>query len=187
MKAECCAKGVYKIKADSNCYVILDDEPFVIDTGNRKNNALLLSQIHSIIDPLKIKKVIFTHLHYDHIGNFDIFKNATFYASQQEKDDLFSDRQGTVLDREMEGIFKVPIIPASDFGRWKILPCPGHTKGSISIWNPETGVLFSGDTIFYNRGIGRTDLPTSDPSHLDETLHTLESLGAKLLCPGHEY
>ncbi len=70
--------NVWKIKADSNLYLILDKKT-VIDTGNRAFRNILQTFMKNIIDFNKIEKVLFTHLHYDHIGNFDLFTKATFF------------------------------------------------------------------------------------------------------------
>ena len=35
-------------------------------------------------DPARLTDIIITHLHYDHVGNFDLFPNATFHMQDQE-------------------------------------------------------------------------------------------------------
>jgi glyoxylase-like metal-dependent hydrolase (beta-lactamase superfamily II) len=82
------AKNIWKIKADSNVYFLDFEEKLLIDTGRRSNRHLLEQFLKPLIKFEKISKVIFTHLHYDHIGNFDLFKNAEFYASNQSILDL---------------------------------------------------------------------------------------------------
>ncbi|TFG65341.1 MAG: MBL fold metallo-hydrolase [Spirochaetales bacterium] len=56
----------------------------------------------------------------------------------------------------------------------KILHTPGHTRGSICLYVPEEGILFSGDTLF-QEGIGRTDLPDGDSASI------LKSIGEYIL------
>lgn len=36
------------------------------------------------VDPKKVKDLIVTHMHYDHVGNFDLFPNATFHLQDLE-------------------------------------------------------------------------------------------------------
>jgi glyoxylase-like metal-dependent hydrolase (beta-lactamase superfamily II) len=67
-----------------------------------------------------------------------------------------------------------------------IIPTPGHTLGGRCIHFPDSGLLFSGDTLFCG-AVGRTDLPGGDSAKL------LTSIREKLLVldpettvyPGH--
>ena len=47
----------------------------------------------------------------------------------------------------------------------EIVKTPGHTPGHVSIFEPQSRTLFTGDTIF-KESIGRTDLPGGDYSVL---------------------
>jgi len=61
---------------------------------------------------------------------------------------------------------------------------PGHTKGSLCIFDRKTGLLFSGDTKFADDIYGRTDLGGSD-EEMEKSLATIGKIPYKLLCPGH--
>ncbi|MFA6490053.1 MAG: MBL fold metallo-hydrolase [Candidatus Micrarchaeia archaeon] len=61
---------------------------------------------------------------------------------------------------------------------------PGHTDGSICIFDKTTGLLFSGDTKFADGIWGRTDLGGSD-EEMAASLLLIEKIPYKLLCPGH--
>jgi glyoxylase-like metal-dependent hydrolase (beta-lactamase superfamily II) len=56
----------------------------------------------------------------------------------------------------------------------RVLHTPGHSPGSISLYDAEDGVVFVGDVLFW-RGIGRADLPGGHWQTL------LESIRAQLL------
>ena len=67
-----------------------------------------------------------------------------------------------------------------------ILHTPGHTQGSVCLWNKASDILFSGDTLFYGSR-GRTDLFDGNEANIQESLH---KLFASLPCetkvyPGH--
>jgi hydroxyacylglutathione hydrolase len=181
--------NVWKIKADSNIYLIKDSEIILIDTGRRSNKKLVKECLDKVVDIDKISKVIFTHLHYDHIGNFDLFKNADFYASKEEIETFTKDRLGTILDNKMSNAFNPRLKPVDESGLqtiFDILETPGHTKGCICLYYRKEKILFSGDTLFFD-AIGRTDLPTSVPTEMNSSLLRLQKIDYNILCPGHEY
>jgi len=179
--------NIWKIKADSNVYFLNFNENILIDTGRRANRNILQQFLKPLIDFDNINKVIFTHLHYDHIGNFDLFKNAEFFASEQEIKDFKENPLDTILDEEIVNKFNIELKPITDFNGFKIINTPGHTKGSICLWYGKEKTLFSGDTLFYRKQVGRVDLPTSVPKELNESLIDLLKYNFKILCPGHEY
>ncbi|OGM01328.1 hypothetical protein A3K72_03065 [Candidatus Woesearchaeota archaeon RBG_13_36_6] len=177
---------IWKVSADSNVYFLDFDEKIVIDTGNRAQHNIIEQFLSKVVDFDKVEKVVFTHLHYDHIGNFDFFPNAKFYASQQEIDDFKKDPLGTVLREDIAKMFTVELHPIRYLNKLEIINTPGHTRGSICLWYEKEKLLFSGDTIF-KKGSGRTDLPTSDPKKQRESMIKLLNYNYKILCPGHDY
>jgi glyoxylase-like metal-dependent hydrolase (beta-lactamase superfamily II) len=175
------AEGIYKISADSNVYLI-EELAMVIDTGDPLNREIVRQGISAVMPLSEIKRVVFTHMHYDHIGNNSLFENAVFYASKESIEDYNSDPMGTVL-KDIKIIKPLIIIDQID-ADIRVISCPGHTRGSIVVFYKD--VLFSGDTLF-NRGHGRTDLPTSEPDKIEKSLRCLELIEYKRLCPGHDY
>lgn len=67
---------------------------FVIDTGfssdvaSRRGRILLRSPVEGLrllgANAGEIRDVVITHLHYDHVGNFDLFPKATFHLQDLE-------------------------------------------------------------------------------------------------------
>ncbi len=75
-----------------------------------------------------------------------------------------------------------------DFGpfHFNILHTPGHTPGSMCLFEEKSQFLFSGDTKFANGGYGRTDLGGPDAvEKMAESLQMLAQVPYKVLCPGH--
>lgn len=66
----------------------------------------------------------------------------------------------------------------------QITNTPGHTAGSSVIFEPKSGILFSGDTKFAEEGYGRTDLGGSD-EQMQKSLALVGKIPYKLLCAGH--
>jgi glyoxylase-like metal-dependent hydrolase (beta-lactamase superfamily II) len=180
------APKIWKLNVDSNIYFLDFSEKVVIDAGPRSYRAVVEEELSKKIDLDKIDKVVFTHLHYDHIGNYDLFPNAKFYAAAEEIDLLKKNKVYTIGDPLLAIKFNVKLHPITDFLGLKVINTPGHTKGCICLYYAKEKVLFSGDTLFFN-GIGRTDLPFSDPSGMEESLEGLKKIGYKVLAPGHDY
>ncbi len=180
------SEDVWSVNAGSMVYFLDVDEKILIDTGERQKRQILQQFLDKVVDFDKIQKVIFTHLHYDHIGNFDLFPNARFYASSTEIASLKKDRLGTILNKDMAGKFNVDLLPLTNMNGLEIIETPGHTAGSVCLWYPKDLLLFTGDTIF-RKGYGRTDLPTSLPGKMTESAMKLVELQYKKMCPGHDY
>jgi len=117
-----------------------------------------------------------THAHFDHAGGVDDdWKNVYLH-----KDDFFDGPYFKIPARAKEINFKT--IQWGKF-EFEILHTPGHTLGSICLFEREKGVLISGDTLFAD-GIGRTDLG-GDEKLMVKSLFRLRKLGWRVLCPGH--
>ena len=184
------SSNVWKLQGDSNIFYLDIGKKIIIDTSERRQRQKMDTFLAKIIDFSKIDQVIFTHFHLDHVGNFDAFKNAELLASKAEIEDFRKDPEGAVLEPTIAAKLKdanlIPIEEANIPKELEIIPTPGHTRGSICIWYPAEKILFSGDTLF-PKGIGRTDLPTSIPSKMQESLNKLTQINFKTLCAGHDY
>lgn len=181
--------SITKINNDSNIYY-LKDLDLIIDAGNAMFREQTVLEINKVCDPKKIKKVIFTHLHYDHIGCYDLFENAEFFASKKEIESLHKDRVGTILSEELSKEFNIKLKDVNNCNlpeNFEIINTPGHTIGGICIYDSKNKILFSGDTLFFNGLYGRHDLPNSTKEALFKSLELLKKLDIQILCPGHDY
>jgi glyoxylase-like metal-dependent hydrolase (beta-lactamase superfamily II) len=75
-----------------------------------------------------------------------------------------------------------------EFGalKLKVLHSPGHTLGSVCFYDKNAGIVFTGDTLFYE-GIGRTDLDLAAPDLIIPSIkNKLLTLPPEtVLYPGH--
>jgi len=141
----------------------------VFDTGAKWNRSELIKFLEELKTPVeKIDIVILTHNHFDHTGNFSVFKNAKVYGS---KKDFPKEKIIDIKKLKIKGM--------------KMIETPGHSRGGICLWFPKEKILFSGDTLFEKGIIGRTDIPGSNASDMRESLQKLTRLDFKTLCPGH--
>jgi glyoxylase-like metal-dependent hydrolase (beta-lactamase superfamily II) len=70
---------------------------------------------------------------------------------------------------------------------WRVLSTPGHTPGSVCLYNSDERALISGDTMFEGTW-GRTDFPEGSDSDMRKSLQRLfkELPGETIVYPGHE-
>lgn len=74
--------------------IVGETRSFVVDTGfnaevaARRKRDFLRCPAEALklvgLDPATVQDVILTHLHYDHVGNFDLFPAATFHLQEAE-------------------------------------------------------------------------------------------------------
>jgi glyoxylase-like metal-dependent hydrolase (beta-lactamase superfamily II) len=70
-------------------------------------------------------------------------------------------------------------------GPFTVLHLPGHTPGSIGLWDKEAGIMFSGDTLFRGN-YGRTDLPGGSETQMIASLKRLLAMDGNIqVYPGH--
>jgi hydroxyacylglutathione hydrolase len=168
-----------------NCSIFGDEttrEAIVIDPGDGDDVNTVLSILNQ--HQLKLKAIVITHAHIDHIGGAAKLKAATgapvhMNAKDHSLYDMLGVQAGwlgmaepekTGIDTETKDGDKLTLGEA-DF---HVLHTPGHTPGSISLWIPAEGTVVAGDTLFKD-SIGRTDLPGGDGRQI------LKSIQGKLL------
>lgn len=156
--------GVFK----ENCWIIGSrgrGEAVVVDPGDEPEEILALARDMGV----RITRIVASHAHLDHIMAVRTIKEVTGADFLLHK----ADRSlADALPRTTEQLLGYAVPPAPQPDRYltggesleiagldaQILHTPGHTPGSVCLYVPDAGLLFSGDTLF--RGsIGRTDLP----------------------------
>lgn len=187
------ASDVWKLNVDSNLYLLGLREKIVIDSGPRAYHNDVKQKIEKITDLKDIKKVILTHIHYDHVGNIDLFPNAEIFASKKEIEDFKKDPLVAFnLNPKILLALKNSLRDIESISQFlkenniEIINVPGHTKGSIALFYKKEKILFSGDCLFKN-GIGRYDLPNSAPREMEKSLSKLKGINYSILAPGHDY
>jgi hydroxyacylglutathione hydrolase len=178
-----------------NCSIFGDEnsrEAIVVDPGDNIDEILAILARHA----LRLKTIVITHAHIDHIGGAAKLKAATgaavhMNAKDQELYDHLDVQAGwlgmktperTEIDSEARDGDSIKMGDAV----FHVLATPGHTQGSMSLWIPAENKLIAGDTLFRD-SIGRTDLPGGDGRQI------LRSIRDKLLTlpeevqvvPGH--
>jgi hydroxyacylglutathione hydrolase len=178
-----------------NCSIIGDEtthEAMVIDPGDDIAGVLGIVQKHN----LKIKQIVITHAHIDHVGGAmklrevtgaPILINQNDYALLKMLDVqaawLGMQSPGQVeIDRSIGDADKVEAGPlVAD-----VIHTPGHTEGSVCLYFPAERKLVAGDTLFAG-SIGRTDLPGGSFDKIIRSLHekVLALPDETVVVPGH--
>lgn len=178
---------------DGNVYLILDQRPILVDAGMMA--APTLRNIKKFIDPTRIEMIVLTHCHHDHSGGAPELKSATgakLLLSEKEVgavgDDLASvaylfGQQAPAY--QVDETLKEGMV--LDIGEWKleVLETPGHSTGSLCLYEPRAKVLFSGDTVFPDGNIGRTDMYGGSTPDLVASIERLTGLDVETMYPGH--
>jgi glyoxylase-like metal-dependent hydrolase (beta-lactamase superfamily II) len=178
-----------------NCSVLGDEtthEGMVIDPGDDIQDILALVSKHN----LKIKQIVITHAHIDHVGGAMKLRAATgapILLNQNDYDLLkMLDVQASWLGMVSPGEVEIDHSPGhADVVRVgnlaaQVLHTPGHTGGSICLYFEPQSRLIAGDTLFAG-SIGRTDLPGGSFQKIIASLHdrVLALPDDTMVVPGH--
>lgn len=147
---------------------------------------------------LTVTQIINTHLHLDHCFGMAHVKDRYGAAVKAHADDAPLGRKMAEQLRRFgirtSGDPAVTIDATLSDGdtvhigqsTLQVIHVPGHSPGSIALYNAETKLLFSGDTLF-RQSVGRTDLEGGSSEALAQSIRRrLYSLpGDTTVLPGH--
>ena len=161
----------------TNCYLVINEETkdtVMVDPGAYP--AKLKNAVKE--QGLKLKAVLLTHAHFDHIMGIEDFLKAfdvPVYVGREEQPLLADDRLNA---SSMYG-YHCAYTGAKALEDGQTVECagteihvihtPGHTVGGCCYYLPEEEALFCGDTLFCG-SIGRTDLPTGSSRDLAHSI-----------------
>ncbi|MBI2075766.1 MAG: MBL fold metallo-hydrolase [Candidatus Aenigmarchaeota archaeon] len=177
---------------DSNVFLL--DGEILVDTGSGTRFPILKKGIGEKSDASEIKTIVNTHCHFDHCGGNKKFRSwlgAEIAAHRQDKPfiesgintmaELFKEKPlVSTVDKELKNGSR---LKTANFS-FEVIATPGHTPGSVCLYENEHKILVSGDTLFED-GIGRADLPGGSNAKLYNSLEKLSRYHINYLLPGH--
>lgn len=157
-----------------NTYLLWDEtrEAVLIDCGCfvPKEEKLLHSYIS--VNNLTIKRLLCTHLHFDHVLGNAFAQQMYGLQPEAHRDDV----ERIPTPKQQTRFVRIP-IPATfieigtylddgetiAFGNSEltVIHVPGHSPGSVCFYCPKEGFILTGDVLFRG-GIGRTDMWEGD-------------------------
>jgi hydroxyacylglutathione hydrolase len=162
----------------ANCFILgceKTKEAVVIDPGD--DGDLILMELAK--SALKVKYLINTHGHFDHVGANKKMKevtNATLCIHPDDEPMLGElSKSASMFGLSAENSPSPDLLlnhgDTIGFGdiTLEVIHTPGHTMGGICLYTK--GHLFAGDTLFAG-SIGRTDLPGGDYDTLIASIKT---------------
>lgn len=186
-------KGVEIIPGgQDDCNMYLLDGEILVDTGT----GMFFSEAKEAFkdkDISRIKLIVNTHYHFDHTGGNKKFRDwlkADVAIHTADKKYLQTGQTLAELWNQKDKVITVDRtlrhgnVLKTDKGKFEVISTPGHTPGSICLYEKERRILITGDTLF-DGAVGRTDLPGGDLSAMMESLQRLLDFPAGYLLPGH--
>jgi len=207
------APGFYQMTLRyTNMYLIAEKSLTLIDTGFQGTAPHILDFIRKLgRSPEEIQTIILTHNHLDHTGGLEELRKATKAKVLAHRADVFipeniipypagnvvgvllrapglsSLRRKFVLDSREVDVALEGGEMFETLGGMKIMPTPGHTPGSISLYFPTYKLLVVGDALNKRGDNIRMPLKTvsSDLKTAAESIRLMASLDVEILSVGH--
>lgn len=188
----------------------------VIDTGfneaaaRRRRRDLLRSPADGLrllgVEPAKVEHVVLTHLHYDHVGNLELFPCARFYLQDREMAFATGRYMGVGFFSHAYETDEVVALVRMTFegrvcfhdGDGDIVPgltvhhVGGHTRGLqiVRVWTRLGWVVLAADAAHYatNMTEGRPFPIVADVTQMADGWRKLHALASapQHVVPGHD-
>ena len=196
---------IHQFNGMSNCYLIEDEEMMLIDTGNPSNSKRIMNYVKNNLnrDLNDIKTIVVTHHHFDHIGCLGELKKATGAKVAAHKDDSnyiadIEKAEEPLISKIFINLLKIIHRPKAvgvdvlleendKIGGYRVIHTPGHTPGSICLYNENNYVIFVGDNL-KNEGDkigGPPGIFTLNMKQANESIKKLENLDIDVIFTGH--
>ena len=179
---------------DCNTFVIKGSPGLIVDPGNPAYLPVKIDLLRKDgIDPTDINIIANTHLHIDHCGSNESFKELSqariaLHPVQKENYQLVviggarifgmepvELREDYCLDKDRLSVNEEEL---------EFIESPGHSPDCVCFYNRRDKVLICGDVLF-EMSTGRVDLPGGNADELKKSIESLSHLDIEYVLPGH--
>ncbi|MGF6129289.1 quinoprotein relay system zinc metallohydrolase 1 [Pseudomonas frederiksbergensis] len=177
-------------------FIVTERGVVVIDTGPSKRYGLAMRKAIAAVTDKPVIEVLLTHHHPDHALGNQAFTDVPIGALagttellHQQGDAMAENMYRLVGDwmRGTEVVLPTEVLTPGlkSFGNHdlRLLSLGGHTGADLAIFDQQTGVLFAGDLVFYQRALTTPNSPGLAVWLAD--IATLQALPWTLVVPGH--
>lgn len=172
----------------SHAYLFLGRRLALVDCGSAESGHALRVALRELEVPRhRVSLVILTHEHAGHAGAASEFSDALLAAHPLTAAKLrHGDEARTKLAEARPPDLELEHGSAVHLGgfSFEVVHTPGHTSGSICLYERSRGLIVTGDTAFAQGNLAATSGSGSAGEHL-ESIHRLASLRSRILLPGH--
>ncbi|MBD5262072.1 MAG: MBL fold metallo-hydrolase [Bacteroides sp.] len=168
-----------------NTYVVYDPEAkeaAIVDPGMSRKDEFEAMEKFIEREGLKVTHLINTHLHIDHaVADNWVKARYGVPVEAHEADAMLGERikqqaimfgvQAEDAAVEIERRLEEGDVVRIGNGELHVLHVPGHSPGSICLYDKEDGFVIVGDALFEG-SIGRTDLPGGNHRQLIDAIRS---------------
>lgn len=199
--------GIHELRGRMvNCYLVVNyDDLMLIDTGLPGNSSKIINYVEKDLKhiPQDIKTIVITHNHFDHVGSLSKIKEITGakVAIHPADADYIRGKTkhvgGTIMNafiKLLQVIYQTkpvePEILLTDgytIGGYQVIHTPGHSPGSICLYNSENKTIFVGDNLQYTKGKLQTpgERLITEPEKYETSMKRLLDYDFEVILTGH--
>jgi glyoxylase-like metal-dependent hydrolase (beta-lactamase superfamily II) len=197
-------KGIYRVDG-VNCNVYLvenGDKLTLIDTGLPRSDKKIVKAIKETgRNPQEVSTIVITHFHIDHVGSLKKMKELTGakVAVHGADSEIVAGKKtppkpkGMLMQAANVVLKPSPVEPdvvlkeGDVVEGLQVIHTPGHSEGSISLFDAERKVMFVGDAMRFTDGkiVGPPERYTLDTAVGNESIKNLANYDFDVMLAGH--